>query len=434
LNNNIINCLLEDRRGIFWIGTLGGGLNRFDRNTGTYTFYMNDPQNPKSIPNNIVRAIYETKSGDLWIGSDGGLSRLDRDTHTFTTFKMNADDINSLRDNRVYALYEDEHEMLWIGYWHKGVSLFDTNYNSFYHYDQKNNGLSSNNVWVIYEDSHKDMWCGTTNGLNKFERSRNRFTQYKQDIRFDNTISNNGISDIFEDSQERLWIGTLGGGLNQYIRKTDTFISYKKSDGLPDNNIKGIQEDKKGNLWISSNFGISRFNPKNKIFQNFTTNDGLQDSEFSIGAVTKSESGELYFGGINGFNFFNPESLQMNKYIPPVVLTSLKRHGENSIENKFLDNLAQISFSWKDNSFEFEYAALNYIQTEENNYAYRLDGFEDNWNMMYNKRFGRYTNIPDGKYTLQIIASNNDGLWNETGYRLEVSVIPPFWRLLWFKV
>jgi diguanylate cyclase (GGDEF)-like protein len=434
LNNNKVNCLFEDSKGLFWIGTLGGGLNRFDRTTGTYTFYMNDPQNPDSIPNNIVRTIYETKRGDLWIGTDGGLSRLDRDTETFFTFKKNDGYSNSLKDNRVYSLFEDEHEMLWIGYWHMGVSLFDANYNNFYHYDQQNNALSSNNVWVIFEDTRKNLWCGTTNGLNKMVRSHNNFKQYKHDIASDGSISNNGISDIFEDSEGRLWIGTLGGGLNQYIQKTDCFIAYKKVDGLPDNNIKGIQEDNKGNLWISTNFGISRFDPKNKKFQNFTTNDGLQNNEFSIGAVEKSKTGEIFFGGINGFNFFNPNNIEMNKYIPPVVLTSLKRRGENILENQSLDNLKLLTFSWKNNSFEFEYAALNYIQTEENNYAYRLEGFESNWNNMNTKRFGRYTNIPDGKYSLQIIASNNDGLWNESGYRLDIKVIPPFWRMTWFKI
>ena len=434
LNNNKINCLFEDSRGDFWIGTLGGGLNRFDRITGTFTFYMHDPQNPNSIPNNIVRAIYETKKGDLWIGTDGGLSRLDRYTETFFTFKKNPHDTNSLKDNRVYSLYEDSHEMLWIGYWHMGISLFDPICNTFYHYNQQKNGLSANNVWVIYEDSNKDVWCGTTNGLNKLIREKDRFKQYKYDVNSDKSISNNGISHIFEDSQGNLWIGTLGGGLNQYIREKDHFIAYKKADGLPDNNIKGIQEDYNKNIWISTNFGISRFHPTTKKFQNFTINDGLQDNEFSIGAVAKSKSGEIYFGGINGFNYFNPDSIQINKYAPPVVLTSLKRRGDNIINKHFLDNLTQITFSWKENSFAFEYAALNYIQTEENNYAYRLNGFESDWNLMNKKRFGRYTNIPDGKYLLQIKASNNDGLWNEKGYQLEINIIPPFWRLMWFKI
>jgi len=434
LNNNKVNCLFEDSRDMLWIGTLGGGLNRYDRNTGNYTFFKNDPHNPASIPNNIVRTIYETKKGELWIGTDGGLSCFDHDTETFVTFKNKINDNNTLKDNRVYALYEDEHEMLWIGYWQNGISLFDPKYKNFYHYNHQKSGLSCNNVWVIYEDSHKDIWCGTTNGLNKFIRAHNHFVQYKNDTKSGSSISNNGISDIFEDSQGRLWIGTLGGGLNQYIRKTDSFTSYKMSDGLPDNNIKGIQEDIKQHLWISTNFGISRFNPTNKCFQNFTTNDGLQGNEFSIGAVTKTDDGEIYFGGINGFNYFNPENIMLNKYIPPVVLTALKRRGENIIENQALDTLNQITFSWKENSFEFEYAALNFVQTEEINYAYRLDGFETDWNMMRHKRFGRYTNIPDGKYTLQIIASNNDGLWNVSGYQLNINIIPPFWRLMWFKV
>jgi diguanylate cyclase (GGDEF)-like protein len=433
INNNNVNCLFEDRRGIFWIGTLGGGLNRFDRATGLYKFYLNDPQNPESIPNNIVRTIYETKKGDLWIGTDGGLSRLDRETEIFYNFTMDLNVINSLRDNRVYSLYEDEHEMLWIGYWHMGLSLYDPNYNSFYHYNQNKNALSSNNVWIIYEDSQKNMWCGTTNGLNKMDRSHNRFIQYKHDVRSDTSISNNGISDIFEDSQGRLWIGTLGGGINRYVKDSDSFIAYKKADGLPDNNIKGIQEDNLGFLWISTNLGISKFDPKNMTFQNFTINDGLQNNEFSIGADTKSKSGEIYFGGINGFNYFNPANIVTNKYIPPIVLTSFTRRGENILSNQSLDSLTQITFSWQENSFEFEYAALNYIQTEENKYAYRLEGFETDWNFMNNKRFGRYTNIPDGKHTLHIIASNNDGLWNNYGYRLEINIIPPYWRLLWFK-
>lgn len=434
LNNNKVTCLFEDRHDTFWIGTLGGGLNRFDRDTGSYIFYLNDPKNPKSIPNNFVRVIYETKKGDLWIGTDGGLSLLDRKTGTFLTLKNEPNEYNSLRDNRVYSLCEDEHEILWIGYWQMGVSLFDPIYKDFYHYDHQKNALSSNNVWVIYEDSQKHMWCGTTNGLNKIFRPRNHFIQYKHDGQSGSSISNNGVSDIFEDSKKRLWIGTLGGGLNLYMRDSDSFISYKKADGLPDDNIKGIQEDENGYLWISTNFGISRFDPDNQEFQNFTTNDGLQDNEFTIGAVTKSKSGEIYFGGINGFNYFNPNNIEMNKHIPPVVLTSLKRRGKNIMTQKSFDNLKKITFNWKDNAFEFEYAALHYIQTEEVKYAYRLEGFDTDWNFMNNKRFGRYTNLPDGQYTLHIIASNNDGLWNKGGYRLEINIIPPFWRLLWFKI
>jgi signal transduction histidine kinase len=226
-----------------------------------------------------------------------------------------------------------------------------------------------------------------------------------------------------------LWVGTLGG-LNRLRSETGTFTHYREQDGLVNNRVYDILEDDRGTLWITTANGLSRFDPHTETFKSYGADDGLPISEF--GAVHKSESGELFFGGINGFVSFYPDQMEDNPYIPPVVLTSLQQNGKEVDAGRAPEDLREVIFRWPDNSFEFGFAALNYTQPEENQHAYILDGFDEDWNHIGSRRFGRYTNLPGGTYTLRLKGSNNDGVWNEEGVSIKVTVVPPFWDTWWF--
>ena len=240
-----------------------------------------------------------------------------------------------------------------------------------------------------------------------------------------------------------LWLGTDGGGLDKFDPESETFVHYTAKDGLPGDGIRGILEedaapgdgpgDGGGVLWVSTNNGLSRFDPRTETFRNFDASDGLQGNEFMGRACHKSSSGEMFFGGMNGFTAFYPDRVRDNPHVPPVVLTSLRQNGEDVGLRTALEHTEKVAFHWPDNSFEFEFAALNYIQPSKNQYAYRLEGFDRDWNHVGNRPYGKYTNLPGGTYTLRLKGSNNDGVWNEEGSSLAITIVPPFWATWWFR-
>jgi len=433
LNNNNITSFLEDKNGQIWIGTLGGGLNKFNPETKEFKHFTHNPQKESSLPNNMVRSIYQDSKGRLWIGTDGGLALYLKDKNKFKTYRYNARVENSLSDNRIYSIHEDKMRNLWIGTWSGGLNKFNLEKEEFKTYNVKNSSLSANNVWEIYEDSRGQLWVGTTYGLNLLNRDYYRFIRYTTKAN-NKSISANSISDIFEDSRGQLWIATLNGGLNLLDQKKMSFKHFTTEDGLVSNNIKAILETDNHNFWLSSNKGLMRFDPDTLSIDHYNINDQLQSNNFNKNAKLKSQNGDLYFGGTNGFNVFNPQNIKHNDYKPPVVLTSIKQNREKIELDKSLSTINELNLDWENNSFEFEFAALNFIQNSENEYAYMLEGFDEKWNYIGHRRFGEYTNLPSGKYILKIKAANNDGVWNNKPLELKINVIPPFWQKIWFKL
>jgi diguanylate cyclase (GGDEF)-like protein len=433
LNNNNVSSFYEDDSGNIWIGTLGGGLNKFNPKTREFKHFTHDPERESSLPNNMVRTIYQDSEGRLWIGTDKGLALYQKDENKFKTYTHDPQLVNSLSDNRIYAIHEDKFGDLWIGTWSGGINKFNFKEEKFTTYNVGNSNLSANNVWEIYEDSKGLLWVGTTYGLNLINRGNDRFTRFTTSPN-KKSISANSISDIFEDSRGQLWVATLNGGLNLLDRKNMSFKHFAAADGLVTDNIKSILESDKQNLWLSSNKGLMCFDPKSLSVDHYNTNDQLQSNNFNQNAKLKSQAGKLYFGGNKGFNVFAPQKIKHNDYKPPVVLTSLKQNRERMELNKSLSTIDKLTLDWENNSFEFEFAALNFIQNSENEYAYMLAGFDEEWNYIGQRRFGEYTNLPAGTYILKIKAANNDGLWNNTPFELKVEVIPPFWQKTWFKL
>ncbi len=435
ISDNSIVPIYVDSEGYAWIGT-NNGLNRFNRQTNRVVRYQNDPRNPNSLGSNDIFSITEDQGGYLWIGTTNGLERFDRATSTFTHFRREMQNEDSLGSNYVYVVFVDSKNEVWVGT-AAGLDHLDRTTGQFIHYTPRKNdpnSLSGMLVYSIHEDNTGKLWVGTIeNGLNHFDPATGLFTQYHHDPQDKTSLNNDSIMSIYQDSKQRIWFGTDGGGLNLYHPETDSFTYYLEKDGLPNGVVYGILEDAHGNLWMSTNFGISRFDPETKVFTNFDTSDGLQSNEFNSFAYAKSKDGEFYFGGINGLTVFRPDDIADNAYTPQVALISLTQDDQPIVTESSVETLQAVTLEWPQNSLEFDFAALGYNQPGKNQYAYFLDGFDTNWHFIGTKRSGRYTNIPGGEYTLLLKATNSDGVWTETPTRISVTVIPPFWQTNVFR-
>jgi len=431
-------ALHEDEHGVLWIGTAGGGLDALDRETGEWRHYRHDPTDPNSLGNDSIRAIHPDPSGGIWIGTDDGFYRYDRHSESFDRLPHNPPDPGDVKGERIYSVDEDQAGVLWLGTHGRGLSEFDPATGRFaYHLQwwdpdsesREEDGLSNNWVHDVVEDGAGDLWVGTQEGLSHYDRQAGQWDSFQHDPGEPSSLSNNWIMSLYVDRSGMLWVGTLGGGLDKFDVASGTFTHYTEQDGLANDMVLDILEGG-GYLWICTVNGLSRFDPRTETFTSYDATDGLPINEFS--AAYKSDSGELFFGGINGFMSFYPDQMEPNPYIPPVVLTSLQQNGKEVNAGQALEDLREVTFRWLDNSFEFGFAALNYTQPEKNQHAYMLEGFDKDWNHIGPRRFGRYTNLPGGTYTLRLKGSNNDGVWNEEGISIQVTVVPPFWQTWWF--
>lgn len=421
--------IFEDSAGVLWIGTDGAGLQSFDRSSGDWEHYPPDPADPGSLASGEVMGVYEDHLGELWVSTaGGGLSRLDRESGQFTTYRFNPEDPASLSSDVVWFAREDSHDDLWVGTaW--GLNRFDRaneRFTHFIHDPEDPRSAADNNMGSFYEDSSGVIWVGTHGGLHRFDMASGQFQRYAHDPEDPTSLSHNMVFAIHQDAAGRLWVGTWGGGLNRFEPATQSFLHYRVRDGLPNDVVYGIMEDDQGYLWMTTNNGLSRFDPETEKFTNFDRADGLQSNEFSYNGYFRSHTGEMFVAGIGGFNAFYPASIAPSQFRPPIVVTSL-----TSGDRQFASG-SELELAWPDNGFSFEYAALSFSQPGKSEYAYRLAGFEQDWNEVGTQRFGRYTNLPGGDYTLQIRGTNQDGIWNEAGASISISVTPPFWTSWWF--
>ena len=439
IDNNIL-CMYVDRSGTSWIGTRSG-LERFDRAKGTFRHYQHDASDPKSIGDNQTQCFLEDHTGSLWIGLvSSGLDRFDRKTGVFTHYRHDPSDPTSLSDNRVYALCEDRRGQIWVGTYGGGLNCFEPakgTFRLFVHNDSIAGSLGGRGVFALCEDHEGTLWVGTFgSGLDRFDPKSATFIHYKHDDADAKSLSDDLVACLYEDYTGTLWVGTTGG-LNRPDSATGTFKHYRVKDGLPNDIVFGILEDVHGNLWLSTDKGLSRFDPQHQTFRNYDYNDGLQGDEFNQNAYAKDpRTGEMYFGGSNGFNVFQPDSVKDNPYVPPIVFSSFTRYNTDDkegkpIEEKGIDAKSQITLSYKDNVANFEFAALNFYNNFKNQYAYKLEGFSDNWIQLGTERRATFTNLDAGEYTLRVKGSNNDGVWNSEGAALRLVVTPPWWRTKW---
>lgn len=446
LTNPSILSFAKADSGKIWVGTDGGGLNLLDPQTLTI---KNFTTSNSIICSNVIKSILQDKTGKLWLGTYGkGLCLLDLENSEAQSFMTNTHNGNkTIKSDHVWSLCESSEDEIWIGLLDFGFNVHKKSDSSFTHYPFDSaafeKGLSS--IYVIKEDSKKRIWIGSEReGLALYDQAKKTFTYFNEQ-NGNQSLSDNGINDVFEDSHGSIWIGTMEGGLNKLVdAEKKIFIAYTSNDGLPSNNIKSIQEDDQNNLWLSTDKGICLFNPKNKKTLDFDREDGVQGKDFHYNTSLKDDNGYIYFGGIHGINMFHPDSIRYNKNKPQIVFTDFKIFNSSIKQNSFYNgrkyaNKAisianEITLSYQDYVFSVEFAALDYIAPQKNKYAYKLEGFDKDWTYVdSDKRFATYTNLDPGKYTLRVIASNNDGLWNNEGAKLQINILPPWWMTWWFR-
>jgi len=486
LNNNTILSLREDNNGILWVGTSAGGINKYDRNLFSFDCYRNT-SDPYSLSADMVTSFAEDRKGDIWIGTDGGgLNRWERTTRRFIHYHPQPGNNSSIEGYTVLSLLISRNkDYLWIGTYGNGLNRLDLKTGLFQHYHQGKGGheLSNASIYALLEDRQGNIWMGTngggvdvlspsdglitkhrhtddhdslsndyirslhedregkiwigtySGGISVYDPASEKFTLYDK---VNNNLSNQVVYSLCEDSKGNMWAGTMGGGLDKFDPATKRFITFNEENGLSNNIINSIIDDGKGYLWLSTNKGISRFNPTNKTFRNYGVYNGLQDLEFIVGAGYRASGGRIFFGGANGFNVFDPGAVRDNK-IPPVSrLTGfllfnkpVKIGEKNSPLKQNIEDTKEITLSYDQSDFTLEYAALSYTVPSENKYAYKLEGFDKNWNYAGSERRATYTNLVPGSYLFKVRAANNDGVWNTKETTLIIHITPPFWKTWW---
>lgn len=441
-----INVFVEDKKGNIWIGTNGGGLIYFDRFNKTFTSYRHKPSDPNSLTNDVVVALCLDQQDKLWIGTYlGGMDCFDG--KTFRHFKHDPARPESIADDRVFSLYEDSNGNLWVGTVNFGLDRYDREKNIFYHHNPSvPQTLHSPNVTSIMEDSRGNLWVCTAWGVDMLDKSTGRFVHYLAD---NSQLSYNTVNGIKEDHAGNIWIAT-NRGLNVLQKGRTGFKSFYTKDGLIDNTVLEILEDDQHFLWVSTKSGISKIevlhSPENELSIrciNYNEYDGLQGREFNRYAALKTRSGELAFGGPNGFNIFNPAAIRNRNNTPPLVLTELRlfnkpiRSGDayngHQVLPASISDSRELQLNYNENDFSLAFAALEFTHTSKTRYAYQLEGFNKEWTITDGRnRMATYTNIDPGNYNFLVKASNEDGSWNEKSMvRLHITVLPPWWKTNW---
>ncbi len=458
LSASLVRSFYMDHRGQLWVGVLDGGLNRFDPKTKQIKHFLSNPREPGSLSDNNVYSLYEDRFGVLWVGTENGLNRFNRNDETFTRYHDDPKDPSSLSNDFVRVISEDQSGTLWIGTDFGGLNKYNRkqdNFISYTHNPDDPNSLSYNMVRAIVQDKSGVLWIGTFGGgLNKlvlrkdagkgkgasevFVPEKPIFTRYTHNPRDKNSLSNNSIQSMYVDDNGILWIGTFGGGLNRFDPKTEKFEYFTEANSeLPNNVIYGVLGDDKGNIWVSSNRGISKYIPKSNTFINYDIDDGLQSKEFNGQACYKNGNGDMFFGGINGFNVFHPDSIKDNPYEPQIAITDFKLFGEsvpigeNFPLKKHISETNEIRLTHWQNNISFDFVALHYNQPEKNKYSYILVNYDQAWHSTGSRRSATYTNLDPGEYFFRVRGSNNDGVWNKKGATIRIIITPPWWKTTW---
>jgi signal transduction histidine kinase/ligand-binding sensor domain-containing protein/CheY-like chemotaxis protein len=480
LSSAMLCCVYEDRAGILWMVNDVGVVDKLDNRKPNFKLYRANPDDPDSLDSSVIVPVYEDRQGVLWIGTDKGLNSYDKRTGIFShhlsgyypgvyedsagTFWLGStlpgilsifdhatgqivksyvhdpDDPDSLAPTQqVNMIAEDRTDpnILWIATYDVGVERFDKQTETFTHYPSNPddlNSLSNNSLYSFYQDGEGILWFPTLGGgISRLDPRTNTFTRYTHNPADPTTISADTVNVVFEDSTGVLWVGTAVG-LDKLDRATGAFTHYTEETGFPVSAICEIAEDADGNLWMGSldGGGLIKFDPRTEALKVYRTSDGLQgDAFFPLNGIVDRD-GEMWFGGPKGLNSFYPREIVDNSYIPPVVVTALKQGGEDMALGAAPERVKVIMLDWQHNFFEFEYTALNFTRAEKNQYKYMLEGLDKEWFNAGTRRFGRYSGLPGGDYTLRIVGSNNDGVWNEEGVSIRVKVIPAFWQTGWF--
>ena len=440
LSNSAVTALAQTSDGTLWIGTQGG-LNRWRSPKGTFEPFQHQPDDPTTLPADYVLSITPDPDGDLWLGLwSGPLTRFDPQTgKVVATYSAQTDGFGDI------VVDPDNPNLLWIGTLVAGLARFDKRTATFTFYPQikdpflADRGPATGYLQrVIHDRQAPVLWMGGWygGGLNRFDKVTQRFKHYLANPDDPQTLASNAIAALYQDAEGIVWVGTQGGGLNRFDPQTERFTRYGAQQGLP-SDVNVIVPDDAGNLWLGTNAGLLLFNPRlERVERRYIKSDGLQGNTFLPASGLRAQDGAILLGGTGGLNRFYPSRLRVNTQPPALVLTAITQGGQPlpQLQGRSPAFVSEIKLDWQHNFFEFEYVALNYTQPEKNQYAYKLEGVDKAWRYVEDRRFGNYTTLPPGLYTLRIIAANNDNVWNSEGITLKVTVVPPFWQTWWFRL
>lgn len=439
LIENTVWGLAEDSAGRLWISTQGG-LDRLDPKTGAYTHFRHDPANPRTPSSDEGFAVHVDSKGVVWYGTTTtGIDRIDSAGHRLEHFENDSRDSTGLTPGAIFVIYEDAAGTLWAGT-SRGLNRFDADRRRFTRVPLDADAGRSLVVLDLFEDSSGGFWVATSEGLRRLDRRSGSVSVYRHDASDRSGLSSDIVMTIHEREREPgvLWLGTADSGLDRFDVTTGRTTHFREADGLPNVCIYGILEDDRGHLWLSTNNGISDFNPDTRTFVNYGSEDGLQSREFNQNAYFRSErTGEMYFGGINGFNRFQPDHFQRNLQPPDVVLTGLRLFhspievNERGILSAPIWEANEVRLKALHRSVTLEFVALHYQNPAKNRTAYRLDGFDADWIDAGENLAATYTNLDPGHYTFRVRAANSDNIWNESGAAIDVVVLPPWYRTVW---
>lgn len=426
LSNNVVSSIVEDGQQHLWIGTEGGGLNYYNRSTGLFTVYKNNINDPSSLGSNLVKIVLVDKEQNIWCGTHGGgLNVLDRKQNKFIRYLYKENDAATLRSEITSAL-EDDNGRLWIGsnfglqlFTKKGVELTPLSFSSI------NGFVTGIPARTFYKDAQGAVWIGASPGL--YVVNGNNMKELNDDL-YINTIT--------QDKKGNIWLALSYGGIAMYNSSNGKVVRYTEKDGLPNTNVISLLEDDDGFFWLSTDNGLVKYNPVLKTAQTYTVSDGLAGNEFNYNSYLKDSRGEFFFGGYHGITSFFPGNIETNNYMAPVVFTGLRLfnnpvgiNGEDELLDRNINQMKRIVFTHKQNVFSIEFALLNFIKSSKNKYAYKLEGFDKNWNDVTTAS-ATYTNLPAGTYTFFVKGANNDGVWSEPA-SIELKILPPFWLTWW---
>jgi signal transduction histidine kinase/ligand-binding sensor domain-containing protein/DNA-binding response OmpR family regulator len=482
LTSSAVRNVYLDEQGICWLGTTGGGVNKYDKNLNLFDLVQSNRFDEQGLQFPVVCSFAQDQNGDVFVGTEaGGLSLFHPATKLFEHFTILSERKGSNNYITVLALKMTKNRQLLVGTFAEGLFIMDPVSKRYRQILQGSSSLSSNNIFCLMEDSKGNIWVGTNGeGVNVFDKDYKVIARYTPNPKFPGDIKmqmNGFIRDIEEDRKGNIWIATHGGGLVVLQPSTGKFTNYtsynsklpndkvytlledrhgnmwagtfgsglaifnqnnqittiSEKDGLQNNTIYSLEEDQNGLIWVSSNKAISSIEPGTKKIYNYNLHNGVQNNNFVRGASLRLSTGELFFGGREGFNYFNPAYLNKNNTPPTVLITDL-RIGNRSVtpsdDGPIKENISiakKISLAFKQ-SFTLSFVALNYTSPEQNQYAYKLEGFDKDWNYVGNSNTVSYTNLDPGEYVFRVKASNNDGVWNNEGTSIKLIIRPPFWR------
>ncbi|NTU79699.1 MAG: GAF domain-containing protein [Chloroflexales bacterium] len=441
-----VRALAEDRDGTLWVGISDVGLDHLDRKRGTVTHYRYDPADPGSPINNRPQAMLVAHDGTLWVGYNGGLDRFDRAAGRFIHYRPDPGDPATLSHPDIFDLCESRDGAIWIATRGGGLNRLDPatgRFTQYRHHNDDPTSISSDSLLAVIEDQPGAIWIGTEDaGLSRLDRATGHFTHFPSDPADYTSPGSNSVAILFVDSGGTLWAAVWNSGLDRFDSASGTFTHYTPEAGLLTAKINAIQEDAAGNLWLSSNQGLTKFDPRSRATEHFTSaSAGLPSGGFPLGSSGRGRSGEILLGGIDSLVTFFPEQIQTRATAVPVLLSRFLLEnqpvlvGGGSPLTTSINTTSELALSYRDRVISFEFAALDYRAPQAVRYRYRLEGFDRDWiETGSERRNATYTNLDPGLYVFHVQAANGDGVWGEAEHSIRITIIPPWWRTWWFTL